>query len=750
MNKVIFICLTGMLCGLCPFLPWNFTLSGQELPTPDDILKKTGLKRGLAVLLNDPEGKTALQLLQKSELILFLQYSSEADSRRAAEIFDEKEVYGTRVYIDTEFSNKISLADNYADVLISPGSTSLPAEEILRILKPEGIAFIAKQEIKKPWPEGYDEWRTPYHGSDNNPLANDAHAKPPYITQFLATPLNGPAPQVALASGGRTFKFYGNIAFKKREELVLNTLICRNAFNGIELWRKKIQDGTMIHRNNIIAEPDALYWGYDQGCQVYNPRTGELIEKLMVPDSLTDEKNWFWIAKKDNVLYALAGKDDFKDPVVKIKKKSRNWKWHHFTKGYQAQKFPWGFGKTLFAFSLDTKKVLWSHQEEQPIDGRGICMSQDKIFFSRLGENIGCLDSATGKEIWKKTSEKNPEIFAALGTFFTGQGIAQGWKTSSYIKCNQEVLVLSGTQMTDLAVLSTKTGKLLWKTKGKHFQSILKDGFLYSFAGSRGSKKFEANTGKVLGDLIGRGNCTRPTANGNLVFTRKGGSTNILDLETNQLFKANGRWISTMGRPPCHDGITTAFGLSYWWPWACDCNGFSLGLICRAHRKKDQNLPDKEKRLVTFNSESAAKEESKSQPEDWLTYRKNNRRDGISPVAIPEKIQKLWEFKLPKGASPTAPVTSKDKIFFAGSNGIIYAIDEKSGKPVWKAYTGGGMRLPPSIRSGKVFAGSGDGWFYCFEEASGKKSWKFLGARQNRKIMTAAFGVRAMPWPRAK
>ena len=80
----------------------------------------------------------------------------------------------------------------------------------------------------------------------------------PYLTQFLAEPRYGPLPQVAVAAAGRVFKAFGHVAFKVREEPLLNKLVAFNGYNGTILWQRDLREGVMIHRNTMIATPTTL------------------------------------------------------------------------------------------------------------------------------------------------------------------------------------------------------------------------------------------------------------------------------------------------------------------------------------------------------------------------------------------------------------------------------------------------------------------------------------------------------------
>ena len=84
-------------------------------------------------------------------------------------------------------------------------------------------------------------------------------------------------------------------------------------------------------------------------------------------------------------------------------------------------------------------------------------------------------------------------------------------------------------------------------------------------------------------------------------------------------------------------------------------------------------------------------------------------------------------------------------VFVGGSDGVVRALDAADGKPRWKAYTGGAIRVPPTVEAGRAIVGSADGWVYAFEAASGRLLWRFRAAPVERKI--PVYGSLSSTWP---
>ncbi|MHC4889920.1 MAG: outer membrane protein assembly factor BamB family protein, partial [Planctomycetota bacterium] len=522
-------------------------------------------KRGICVVLNDTKCELALKLARNSESLIYVQLERAEDIETARRAADEAGLYGTRIFVEKGAFKRLHLADNVADGLVVVGETNGVSEtEALRVLRPQGRALLGRKVLVKPFPEGVDDWSHPYHGPDNNPQSEDRVIMAPYLTQFLAEPRYAPVPQVAVASAGRVFKAFGHVAFKSREEPFLNTLAAFNGYNGTLLWKRDLAEGVMIHRNTLIATPTTLYVGDDKSCKLIDTATGKLRDEIKPPADVAGGTFWKWMGLEDGVLYALMGEQEQRDPTKRWRRDAHGWPWNPISEGFNQPEHPWGFGRNVLAFNPKTKEVLWSHREDKPIDSRAMCMKNGRIYIFRFGAYLACLNAKTGKPIWRKTPDNAPELFRSLGTYLNRQDWRTNWRTTNYLQCSDKALYFAGPQIGKLLAVSTEDGSILWEDAYSNFQLVLRDDGLYGISGQidkKPSKKFAALTGEVLAEINNnRRACTRPTGSTDAIFYRASGGSVRLDVASNRT-----QWISPM-RPPCHDGVTIANGLLYWWP----------------------------------------------------------------------------------------------------------------------------------------------------------------------------------------
>jgi outer membrane protein assembly factor BamB len=698
----------------------------------DDALKAIGATRGVCVVLGDKECALARPLARKSQLVFYVQLSAAEDVTAACRAADVGGLYGTRIFVEKGTPARIGLASNTADAVIAPHEAGVVKSEVLRVLRPRGKAIVGKDEWVKPFPEGMDDWSHHYHGPDNNPQSRDRLVKFPYLTQFVGEPRYAPAPQAAVASGGRVFMAFGHVAWHEREEPWMNTLVAIDGFNGTMLWKKPLTPGIMVDRCTMIATPDDLFLADNQSCKVLDPATGNVRENIIPPANVTKDKFWKWIAMENGLLYGLVGQNEPQDPDARWRRTAHGWPWSDMSRDYVNAKHLWGFGKTLVAIDRKTKQVVWSHREDSPIDSRALCMAAGRIYCTSFGRYLTCLDARSGSTIWRKTAEKDPEVFQAIGPYRPEQGPIQGWKTNLYLKCTDKALYFVGPQVQWMTALSAEDGHVLFRHPVKDLHLVIRDDGLYTIGPATvgdETKKLDPLTGKVLATYVTRRrSCTRATGTADSIFFRGHEGSGRFDL-------ASGKtgWISAM-RPSCQVGVLVAHGHLYWVPWACDCDLQLFGAIGCAPAgdfKFDEEAREGERLEKIANLKSGPRAPNL---QDWPTYRKDSARSAHTPAAVPQKARLLWWFNPPRETLSTAPVTAGSLVFVAGDNGIVRALDSASGSPRWTAYTGGAVHYPPTIADGRAFVGSGDGWVYALEAASGRTLWRFRAAPAERKI----------------
>ena len=109
---------------------------------------------------------------------------------------------------------------------------------------------------------------------------------------------------------------------------------------------------------------------------------------------------------------------------------------------------------------------------------------------------------------------------------------------------------------------------------------------------------------------------------------------------------------------------------------------------------------------------------------DWPMFRHDPTHTGCSPETISMLSEKpIWKFET-DGAVGASPAVSDGKVFACGDR-YIHALDEVTGDPIWKNYTGMSyyIQSSPAVGYQKVFVGNMYGRLYAFSADSGDRLW---------------------------
>jgi outer membrane protein assembly factor BamB len=123
---------------------------------------------------------------------------------------------------------------------------SVSKNEAMRVLTPLGAMVVGGKKTVKPWPATIDNWPQYLNKADNNGVAMDSVAGPPRHIQWVDTPtwcrshMGIPTVASLVTGNGRLFSIE-DTAPPDNPFLPANfQIVARDAFNGKELWSKKI------------------------------------------------------------------------------------------------------------------------------------------------------------------------------------------------------------------------------------------------------------------------------------------------------------------------------------------------------------------------------------------------------------------------------------------------------------------------------------------------------------------------------
>ncbi len=147
---------------------------------------------------------------------------------------------------------------------------------------------------------------------------------------------------------------------------------------------------------------------------------------------------------------------------------------------------------------------------------------------------------------------------------------------------------------------------------------------------------------------------------------------------------------------------------------------------------------------------------------DWPTDRHDVARSCVTAERVRGPLSLRWVYRGPRPtpAWPTsqwneakavfdrAPhlAAARGLVFFGSSaDGKLYALDAAAGDVRWTLFTGGPIRVAPTVWNGRVYVSSDDGCVYCADADTGRILWRFRAAPHD----TCVIGNEALVslWP---
>lgn len=97
-------------------------------------------------------------------------------------------------------------------------------------------------------------------------------------------------------------------------------------------------------------------------------------------------------------------------------------------------------------------------------------------------------------------------------------------------------------------------------------------------------------------------------------------------------------------------------------------------------------------------------------------------REPRAPLGAPVR-QPQWTFDA--GAALWADLAAEGGLVFAGADdGVLHALDARTGRERWRFATGGRLRGRPTVVSSALYLPSDDGWLYRLDARHGRLRWK--------------------------
>ena len=146
--------------------------------------------------------------------------------------------------------------------------------------------------------------------------------------------------------------------------------------------------------------------------------------------------------------------------------------------------------------------------------------------------------------------------------------------------------------------------------------------------------------------------------------------------------------------------------------------------------------------LLALHAEAENLADASGQQTDF-NHLCNVRRTGFTAPKFKPPYHRAWTYRFSHKPRPAwrepawetqridvdyaYPIASDGQMVYVASSSdhAVHALDLKSGRPRWRFFSEGPVRLSPTVHGGKVYFSSDDGAVYCLEGATGSLLWKY-------------------------
>jgi outer membrane protein assembly factor BamB len=739
------------------------------LKDPASMIQAANLTGGIVVSVDLTDGAFLSGFALNDKFTIQALAKSQAAVDEARKTLQQKGIYG-QVSVTAYDGTELPYIDNLVNMVLCPVTTSVPPKELFRVIAPGGMLVVKSAEgwrgMVKSRPEGMDEWNQHLYGADNTGASFDT-VGPTQRMRWHNTPEHGrsksamPSVTSMVSANGLLFTIEDRATTEDVNAPKLYNLVARDAFNGIELWKRLLPGWENLGSSSIKNMPTEVQrllasigsevyspLGYDESVAQMNGKTGEIMQVYQGTEATKE----FLIS--DGTLFGVRG-----EAITAAMQNAAR-------KSSQA---PAPLKRELYAIDLQSGKLKWKMLLPENYLLGTFCIKDGALAFADKA-NVGCLRASDGVKVWetpytfaadkkaskpkkqsaetikKKAKKKKKAGDDSEDADELARGEDSGYAT---LVMAEGKLFCSGNKTLDAYDL--KTGKRIWR--GVATPNYMKTADLFYAAGliwSGNLQGLDPSTGKVVRTLsqkmtgpMSHDRCWRNKITNRYFINSKTGGIDLVNLE------GKGEFPSPWVRSTCGLGPMPANNMIYTGPYVCMCSigsiipGFNA-LYC-------DNIDDPaalfELKLTPHLTKGPAFGQVSGQPAgatDWPTYRGAADRGAMGSLELGKEVSEKWMVKI--GSRPTAPVLVGSTVYTASKDDhAVYALDVASGNVKWKFTADGSIDSPPTYYNGMLLVGCRNGSVYGLRATDGVLAWTFNGLPYKRIICDQ--GALESAWP---
>ncbi len=534
-----------------PTQPLPTTNPSTIVKSAKDILSRSGISAGYALIIGSDEGQLAMELARHSDLFI---YGIEPDVDKVFQARARLEaagLYGSRVMILRGDPTDTKLPIYFANLIVI--SDAAHKEEAHRLLRPYGGVLIHGNKVyKRGKLEGAGQWSHQYANPANTVNSADERVKGPLgMLWFRDLQQNmtqrhgrGPAPL-----------FRNGVLFSEG----LDGIIAVDAYNGRKLWEYRIPGilksfdgdhlmGTSGTGSNYCVSDDSVYVRLKDECLRIDAQTGKLVARFKAPTAKGGKTVWGHLAYENGILFGSLSNPEH---VVTYRYRPGGDMNDQLTES-----------KTLFALDAKSGELKWRYDAKHSLRHNGISIGDGWVILidralagfdvrkdgkasekeHPTGELVA-LDAESGKEVWRKKED----IFGTLSAISVDHGAVMMSYQPTRFRLASEI----GGR---IAVFNLSDGGLLWQTTARYdSRPVINDRTIYAQGGA-----WDLLTGKTRPFNFKRSYGCGVLAGSKNMFVFRSATLGYFDLEKNEKTEDFGGI-----RPGCWINVIPAGGLVF-------------------------------------------------------------------------------------------------------------------------------------------------------------------------------------------
>ncbi|MHC4326183.1 MAG: outer membrane protein assembly factor BamB family protein, partial [Planctomycetota bacterium] len=376
------------------------------------ILNDTGVKGGLIVHIGCGEG-TLTGALRANDSYLVHGLDRDAKNvKKAREHIRSLNLYG-KISIDRLTGNYLPYIDNTVNLIVSENIGDLPIKEIMRVLVPDGTAYIKSgnewTKTFKARPQNIDEWTHYLHDPSNNAVAHDTAIGPLRHLQWDGGPTYSrhheytSSVAAVVSTKGRIFSIMDMGSRASIHMPPKWRLTARDAFNGIILWEQPIKswfnhlwplkDGPAQPPRRLVAVGDSVYatLGLEEPVSRLDAATGQILntyDGTKFTEEILCSEGTLFLLKNDE---SMNPKDYYPKLMICWDEKNRTMK---KSEGLLLKPEK----REIIALEAETGKVQW--KVEHPVEPLTLAADERNVYFHNWNRVV-CLNRKTGRIRWQ-------------------------------------------------------------------------------------------------------------------------------------------------------------------------------------------------------------------------------------------------------------------------------------------------------------------------------------------------------------